>query len=147
MKLETKRNTTALCVHAPFIVQLQHIHHIQCMSFIITGALTHLSSSISIKIETCFMIIALCINKSRLISIMFISVQGLQGVSPQGNSPWRTREAGQSSRTGCLPPPLSYTSHSDWDPCRISEIISDTSVSPSLILDGIKCGGTKKNKK
>ncbi len=61
------------------------------------------------------------------------------GVSPLGSSPWRTREAGQSSRTGCLPPPLSYTSHSDWDPCRISEIISDTSVSPSLISVGIKC--------
>lgn len=53
--------------------------------------------------------------------------------SPRGNSPWRTHEAGQSSHTGCLPPPLSCTSHSDWDPCRISEIISDRRVSPSLI--------------
>lgn len=60
------------------------------------------------------------------------------GVSPRGSSPWRTREEGQSSRTGCLPPPLSYTSHSGWDPSRILELISDTSVSPSLISLGMK---------
>lgn len=58
-------------------------------------------------------------------------------LSPRGSSPWRTREAARSSRTGCPPPPLSCTSHSDWDPWRISEIISDTSVSPSLISAGI----------
>lgn len=115
-------NTTIKPAFTVCIIEVIHI--------IIIGAFIHLHKSTS-----CLVIISLCINKTRLISIMF-------RVSPQGNSPWRTREAGQSSRTGCLPPPLSCTSHSDWDPCRISEMISDTSVSPSLISVGVKC---KKN--
>lgn len=50
----------------------------------------------------------LCVLMMHLTLIML-----LKRFSPLGNSPWRTREATPSSRTGCLPPPRSYTSHSD----------------------------------
>lgn len=54
------------------------------------------------------------------------------GVSPPGSSPWRTREAARSSRTGCPPPPRSCTLRSDSHPCWTSERTSARSVFPSL---------------
>lgn len=64
-------------------------------------------------------------------------------VSPLGNSPWRTREAVQSSHTGCPPPPLSCTSHSDSGPCWLSERTPDT-VCPSLIEPSKSCTWRKR---
>lgn len=118
------------------------MHHKYCMSSSYYRSIKLSVTSISIKGRYVWPSLRCTHNKKTGDVASRSSVCSLSGVSPLGNSPWRTREAGQSSRTGCLPPPLSYTSHSDWDPCRISEIISDTSVSPSLISAGIECKET-----